>query len=240
MKIYLNCTANLGDFLNGLPVISGLVKAYGKVDFIVKSELTKFNGIIEFLHYQDLFKSIILDTGTVPDKDTVLLSSWTRYSKNAKHRPVETSRYENYIRDNYNFDFEVDDSFILKVPDIEIAKSTDKIYLGDRWDTKIDRRRPAYLLRDSDKFNQDVFQFIDYTRPIAYNAALILSNENMFISAVTGISVLADLLNKPQLILYDDQMITWDNRKSFSETYNRHFYSDRNTVALHIQEFKYD
>jgi hypothetical protein len=32
MKIHLNGTANLGDFLNGLPVLSGISKTYGKYD----------------------------------------------------------------------------------------------------------------------------------------------------------------------------------------------------------------
>jgi hypothetical protein len=36
MKIYLSGTANLGDFLNGLPVMSGISKAHGKYELIIK------------------------------------------------------------------------------------------------------------------------------------------------------------------------------------------------------------
>ena len=110
MKVYLNCTANLGDFVQSLPVLSGLVKNYGKVDFIIKKEMEKFMGIKEFLMYQDLFNSVEYDQdlflyGTPP----VVLSSWTREDKNNPNRPIETCRYENWLKDNYKFDFEVDD-----------------------------------------------------------------------------------------------------------------------------------
>lgn len=58
MKVYLNSTGNLGDFLNALPVISGLVKENGKIDFVIRPELKKFKGIKEFLMYQDLFSDV--------------------------------------------------------------------------------------------------------------------------------------------------------------------------------------
>ena len=47
MKIYLSCTSNLGDFLNSLPVLSGIYNSYGKIDFAIKRDMRKFNGIKE-------------------------------------------------------------------------------------------------------------------------------------------------------------------------------------------------
>ena len=61
MKIYLNCTANLGDFVQSLPVLSGVVQKYGKVDFVIRHEMRKFKGIKEFLMYQNLFNSVEFD-----------------------------------------------------------------------------------------------------------------------------------------------------------------------------------
>ena len=58
MKLYLNSTSNLGDFLNAMPVLSGLSKYTGKYDFTVKGEMKKFKGFKEFLLYQDLFTSV--------------------------------------------------------------------------------------------------------------------------------------------------------------------------------------
>ena len=48
-------TANLGDFANSLPVLSGLYKKYGKISLIIQDEMMKFNGIKEFLLAQEMF-----------------------------------------------------------------------------------------------------------------------------------------------------------------------------------------
>jgi len=53
MKIYVTGTANLGDFLNSMPVLSGVSKSYGKYSLIIKGSMKKFKGIKEFLMYQD-------------------------------------------------------------------------------------------------------------------------------------------------------------------------------------------
>ena len=61
MKIYLSGTANLGDFLNAMPVLAGVSKDVAKFDLIIKKEMRKFNGIKEFLMYQDLFTDVSFD-----------------------------------------------------------------------------------------------------------------------------------------------------------------------------------
>lgn len=55
MKIFVSGTSNLGDFLNAMPVLAGISKDVAKFDLVIKSEMRKFNGIKEFLLYQDLF-----------------------------------------------------------------------------------------------------------------------------------------------------------------------------------------
>ena len=61
MRIHLASTANLGDFLNALPVLSGIHRGWGKFEFVIKSEMKKFNGIKEFLMYQDLFTDVLFE-----------------------------------------------------------------------------------------------------------------------------------------------------------------------------------
>ena len=61
MKIYLNSTSNLGDFLNSLPVLSGLNKSNGKFELIIRADMKKFKGIKEFLMYQNIFSDVLYD-----------------------------------------------------------------------------------------------------------------------------------------------------------------------------------
>ena len=44
MKIYLNCTANLGDFVQSLPVLSGVAQKYGKIDFLIRDDMNKWKN----------------------------------------------------------------------------------------------------------------------------------------------------------------------------------------------------
>ena len=105
MKIYLNGTANLGDFLNGLPVMSGISKAYGKFELVVKKEMKKFKGLKEFLMYQDLFTEVNFDDELFLYGDIITMSSWPiREDKGDPYRPTETCRYENFMKDRYKMD----------------------------------------------------------------------------------------------------------------------------------------
>ena len=62
MKLNLNCTANLGDFLNVLPVLSGIYKSTGeKVYLIIRRDMRKFKGIRDLLMYQDIFDDVVFD-----------------------------------------------------------------------------------------------------------------------------------------------------------------------------------
>ena len=70
MKIYLSGTANLGDFLNGMPVMSGISKSYVKYDLIIKKEMrcrgipfwfkTFYNDLVIFTDFK-LFSTLYDD-----------------------------------------------------------------------------------------------------------------------------------------------------------------------------------
>lgn len=241
MKIYLSCTANLGDFLNAMPVMSGIVNSYGKFELIIRHEMRKFNGMKEFLEYQELFTEVVFDDEVILYGDKPLfMSSWTREDRNLDIRPVETCRYENWMKDNYNLNFDVDDDFLLKTPDIELEPMQDLYVLGDRWDNTqdpdVDSRRKTRVLQDSGRFDSEKVIYLDYHNTIFYNAALIKQSKNPFITTFTGIGILADLMGKETYVLWDDDMEFWDGRP-VQYDFKRHYYGNRNSKLRYIKYF---
>jgi hypothetical protein len=234
MKIYLSCTANLGDFLNALPVLSGIYKSHGKFEFIIRGEMKKFNGIREFLMHQDLFTDVNFDADIFLYGGFINLSSWTREDRNNTNRPIETCRYENWLRDNYpTLNFEVDDNFTLKVENLPNLTWNPGYYSGDRWSGNgIDSRRDTNVLQKFDKLN-----FLVYNRPMMENAYIIKNCNDPFISTFTGISVIADLLNKKQIVLWGDDIRNWDN-KPITYSFEKHYYGNRNSHLMYIGDFE--
>lgn len=239
MKLYLNSTANLGDFLQVLPVLSGIVKTHGKIEFFIKREMRKFKGIKEFLNYQDLFDYVYFDD-EVFMSNVKLISSWTREDKSDSNRPTETCRYENWMRDYYKLDFEVDDDFIVKTPNFDLEVE-DGYYVGDRWSVgDIDNRRETHVLSNLEHLN---LNFLDYNNSLLINAYTIKNLKKPFITNFTGVGMLADLCNvplycvwkaedwKPEYRRGDD--ISWDNGKNIQQIYEKHFYQNRKSKLVH-------
>lgn len=240
MLIYLNCTANLGDFLNALPVLSGIYKEWNprgeKINFIIRNELRRIKGIKEFLMYQGIFNSVEFDDEVAIFGECILLSSWTREDNDVEYRPIETARYANYLNDNYSqLPFKVDDNFLLKVPEKMDVEIKNTYYCGDRWDgIGIDARRKSNTLKDIDKVT-----FLDYNNDMLTNAYIIKNCKNPFISTFTGISNIADLLNKKQIVLWGDDIANWDN-KPITYSFNKHYYGNRNSHLMYKGDFEID
>lgn len=239
MNIYLNCTANLGDFLNAMPVLSGLSKNY-QLNLIVRNETKKFRDFLEFLFFQNIFHDIDYDSNVTITNDYVFLSSWTRMDQTNPNRPIETCRYENWLRDRYtHFDFQVDDSFILAVPELEIDVFTDKFIVGDRWDSSsdpnVDQRRYSNIIRDHANVDFEKLVFLDYSESIFKNAAMIKQNPNKFITTFTGVGILADLMNKQTDVCWYEDMRNWDNN-TVDFDWLRHYYTNRKSKLVYIKE----
>lgn len=244
MKVYLNCTANLGDFVQSLPVLSGLAKKFGKTDFIIRHEMRKFKGIIEFLMYQDIFNSVSFDDEVFLYGEILILSSWTREDKNDPNRPIETCRYENWLKDHYRIEFDVDDEFEIKFPDCDIEVK-DTYYIGDRWaHIDIDARRETKVLSHLKQLGD--FEFLDYNNDLLTNCYIIKNSTKPFITNFTGIGMIADLLNKESYIVWkaedwkpefrvgDD--ISWDNGKNIDKIFEKHFYLNRKCKLIHANK----
>jgi hypothetical protein len=243
MKIYLNGTANLGDFLNGLPVLSGISKSYGNFDLIIKKEMRKFNGIKEFLMYQDLFTSVEFDDDLFFTGATHM-SSWPiREDKNDTNRPIETCRYENFMKDVNQMKFQVDDDFTVKTPEYNITVK-DAYYVGDRWAVgDIDTRRETHVLS-----HLKDCEFIDFNRPMLENAYIIKNLKKPFITNFTGVGMLADLCNvplycvwkaedwKPEFRVGDN--VSWDDGKDINKVFEKHFYLNRKAKLVHAKDLE--
>lgn len=237
MKLYLRSTANLGDFMNAFPVMAGLAKKY-KIDLVIKQEMSKFIDFKEFLFYQDIFESVSFDNETSLYQ-SVVLSSWTHMTKNNANRPVETCRYENFLKDNYELDFEVDDDCVLQVPDIDIDCHADKFIIGDRWGKEscadVDDRRLSHVIRDGANLDPDKCYYLDYTRSIFENCSIIKNNPNKFITTFTGIGIIADLMMKETVVCWDEDMRVWDD-KPVEFDWERHYYQDRRSQLIYVRD----
>ena len=244
MKLYLTGTANLGDFLNGMPVLSGISKRVGKFDLIIRQEMKKFIGIKEFLMYQDLFTDVEFDDDIIPYGDMVQLSSWpSRETKGDPNRPIETCRYENWLRDKYDLMFEVDDNFIVKTPEYDIEVK-DAYYVGDRWAVgEIDTRRETHILS-----HLKDCEFIDFNNTMLENAYIIKNLKKPFITNFTGVGMLADLCNvplycvwkaedwKPEFRVGDN--VSWDDGKDINKVFEKHFYLNRQAKLVHAKDLQ--
>ena len=243
MNIYLNCTANLGDFVQSLPVLSGIFRKYGPINFFIRHEMRKFLGIKEFLMYQGIFSNVEFDDVAVRVTPPVLvLSSWTREDKADPNRPIETCRYENWMKDNYKLQFEVDDEFQIRYPNCDIELK-DTYYVGDRWSAPdIDDRRETNVLA-----HLKDYEFLDYkNHDILTNCFIIKESTKPFITNFTGIGMIADLLKKECFVVWkaedwkpefrrgDD--ITWDNGKNIEKIFEKHFYLNRHARLVHATE----
>jgi len=244
MKIYVTGTANLGDFLNSMPVLSGVSKSYGKYSLIIKGSMKKFKGIKEFLMYQDLFTDVEFDDDIIPYGDMVQLSSWpSRETKGDPNRPIETCRYENWLRDKYDLMFEVDDNFIVKTPEYDIEVK-DAYYVGDRWAVgEIDTRRETHILS-----HLKDCEFIDFNNTMLENAYIIKNLKKPFITNFTGVGMLADLCNvplycvwkaedwKPEFRVGDN--VSWDDGKDINKVFEKHFYLNRQAKLVHAKDLQ--
>ena len=242
MKIKIDCTANLGDFCNALPVISGLSKHFKqKIHLIIRPEMRKFNGIKEFLKYQSMIEDVDFSDDLLVFGEVVTLSSWTRMDQESADRPIETCRYENWVRDNYGLEFQVDDDFEIEVdPMVDIAiETTNKTIIGDRWSTKqdptVDSRRKTNVVEDGANLDPNEVFYLDYTKPIMYNLNLIKNSPKPFVTTFTGIGIISDLMHKETIVCWDEDMRTWDGHPVGFD-FKRHYYGDRNAKLVYIKD----
>ena len=229
---------NLGDFSHCLPALSGLYKHTNeKMHFIICDRLQRFKGIKELLLGQEMFEKISF-VHEIQEPLQVILIDDTGDKGNHGLNSAIAHRYANFIKQNYGIQFNIDDDFELQLPFIETENNTG-ILVGDRWAPKdaidVDDRRLSNVIESSGILKDFDVSYLDYKKDLVYNCNLI-KKSNKFITTVTGIAVLSDLMKKETIILYDDDMTNWNN-KTIEEIFTDHFYSNRKTSIHHIRKF---
>lgn len=230
--IFLPQSGNLGDTCNILPVLSGLYKKTGeKIHLVVRDKMKNFKGFKQLMEDQECVASLKFESNkTSKSYTSVYLSN---SFENSLYRPWETCRYETYLRNS--FDFDVDDDFILNVPDVEVKISNNYI-IGDRTYSKdADTRRSFDVLKDSNKFPVNKCQYLNYTEELITNLNIIKKNPKPFITTFTGIAVLADLMLKETMIFYPRELSLWDN-KPIEYSFNQHFYRNRRCELISLDD----
>jgi hypothetical protein len=232
MKLYAqHGSSNMGDFLNCLPVLSGIYKQYGKIDLVIQDSMEKFNGFIDLLSYQDIFNTVTFQKETPELSDYIWFNSWVNGVEYDGINPIETTRYEKYIKHVSGIQFNIDSEFELKIPHLNIGKFDTVI--GDRCSkTTVDTSRPSEVLKNSGKFNDSFY--LDFSRSCIYNANVI-KQSNKFITMFTGISILADLMNVPLEVYYTKELDGWQNQP-IQYSYMKHFYANRKSTLKLLDE----
>lgn len=244
LKIYCPWTNNLGDFLNVMPVFSGLAKSLGDtIRLVVADDHKKINGFKEFFLYQPMFEQVLFRSEVIGmEENTYTIVAYSqeefKHLTERPNRPIETMRHEKFVRDNYpHLTFEVDDDLILQTTNPWYnGPKTNMIIVGDRWSSVVDTRRSWNILKDSGHFNDETkFQFLDYSHSLMENACLIQQSNKSFIGTFTGSGMLADLLGVESVCLWDDSMIGW-NGAPIEYSYWKHYYTDRNNHLCHVND----
>lgn len=235
IRVFMPMSGNVGDTLNVLPVLSGIHKSTGHaISLVVRDKMKIFSGFRELMLMQDCICSLKFESDVNVDSTYNILSLTETFSQHP-NRPWETVRLEEYFRNRYDIDFEIDDSFVLNTPYVDNVPSD--FLVGDRMmHSEMDQRRKFNVLESSGKFPVEKCRFIDYNMPMTYNAAIIKQTTKPIFTTFTGISVIADLLKKEQIVLWGDDIRNWDN-KPIEYSFNKHFYRDRKSKLQYLGDF---
>lgn len=234
---------NLGDFANCLPALSGFYKKYGeKISFSICDRLQRFIGLKELLLAQEMFCDVkFMHEESLPNEFIVIDDQ--DQEENTDNVPIATFKYANSIRKVYGINFDIDEDFELNIPKLYTPFLDDTILIGDRWSSNeapdVDTRRYSYMIRDSGIMRKKNVHYLDYTKDLLYNCALIKNNHHPFVTTFTGIGILADLMKKDQYILWGDDLVNW-NGKPIEHSFDMHYFKNRNSKLVYINDFEMD
>lgn len=228
-------SGNLGDTLNVMPILSGIYNSTGhKIYLVVRNKMKMFEGFKEFMEMQPCIAALKFESDVVIDEDYVQFGLTEDFLPHPI-RPWETCRFDSFLKKHYNLEYEIDDDFVLEVPDLECP--SDLYLVGDRtYHKESDKRRSFDVLKSSEEFTLDKVYFLDYNLPVATNAAYIKASKMPLLTTFTGISVVSDLLKHNTVVIYGEDIKNWDD-KHISYSFNKHFYRDRNCALIALDDF---
>jgi hypothetical protein len=160
-------------------------------------------------------------------------------------RPLASHKMYTFIRDTYKINFEYDDDFVMQVPYLDIDYQNEKYLIGDRWAAtdapNVDTRKGSNIIHSSGVINEKIALYLDYSKDLVYNCSLIKYNPNPFITTITGIAILADMMNKEVVVLWNDEYKTsWPliSGETLEKIYDLHHFKNRKTKMVYINDFK--
>ena len=131
--IYSPRIHNLGDFIHVFPTLSGFYKKYGKFSFGICPRLKRFNGLVDFLMYQDMFTEVFFFGDRPLETQYIVVDDTGDTEGNCGEAYIQT-KYYNFFKQNYpNLPFDFDYEFELKAKPIDTSEYDDKYIVGDRW-----------------------------------------------------------------------------------------------------------
>ena len=202
-------TATIGDFANTWPLLSQLSKEHGPIEVTLPNVYQKFNGLKEFLEYQQFIKSVDFE-----DRDSDIdVQAHANYSTNQPYRCYFTADQLNQS---------IDTDLNLQVEPVQIPDNIkDKIVIIDRTVNNI--------LYNTGWFKTDEYHWLDFSKPLSYNINICL-NAKKIISTFTGLPIILDLFNaKFDLIWFDDI--------NGPQAYKEHYFSDRNSKLFYYKDY---
>jgi hypothetical protein len=212
--------------------------------FIICDRLQRFNGLKELLLAQDMFEKVSFVHEIQEPVRAVLIDDTGREDGYGQD-PIVCHKYYNFIKDTNQIDFRIDSEFELQVPKLDIDFHQDKFLVGDRWSAKdapdVDTRKGSNVLEDSGILDKDKVLYLDYTKDLVYNCSLIKYNTKPFLSTVTGIAILADMMNREVVVLWDDEYEKiWPgiSGETVDKIYDLHHYKNRKVRMEYLNSFK--
>lgn len=240
ITVYSPRIHNLGDFMHCLPTLSGLYKKTGEqLSFGICNRLERFKGIKELLQYQDMFEEVKFMHEITQPSDRYIIVDDVGNERGDNNSPICVRRFHNFIVDNYLIDYEIDNDFVLKIENLNLDVA-DKTIIGDRWSPNdapdVDTRRKSNLIKDSGVIDESKSHYLDYTKDLMYNCNLIRYSHAPFITTFTGIGIVADLMYKETVVLWDEDMRNWQGW-GVEHDFKLHYYQNRNSKLVNINDY---
>ena len=243
IKVFSPRIQNLGDFIHCLPTLSGLYKTFGeKISLGICDRMQRFRGIKELLSYQEMFCEVkfMHEENLNLSTNQYIVIDDSGKERDFGNSAIVCHRFHNFVVDNYNIEYKIDDDFELLIPKYDIDYHENKIIVGDRWSPKdapdVDVRRKSNLIEESEILPKDSCFYLDYSADLLYNCSLIKYNSGPFVTTFTGIGIVADLMKKETYVLWDEDMRNWQGW-GVEYDFKMHYYRDRNSKLVYIKDF---
>jgi hypothetical protein len=235
-------TGTIGDFAAIWPTLSGLSKIYGPLDLTLPNCYAKqFNGIKEFLEYQDLFNNVDFD-----DREADLDVQAHQQPIDGNPLPTQLHRCHYLIEKELNIKFDIDFNLKLKVPYMEIPEEIKNKYIV------IDRVKTQLIKKYGLFQNEDEYYWIRPTvfnhgldkdtngDSLFYNINFCLQTNKGIKAMPTGLPIVLQFFDVKMDIIglcYDgDNAWNWSylrNRPNVTFTKSEDFFKENNLIRIY-------